>query len=216
MTGDVGLGGGGIHVSPFNAGAFADTVDDVQRGTPVLSLIVCGLMQAALPVNDAITPEATIAEEMSAPALRVAVVSVTPGEGRCLATRLLVSPTGRQALARAALPRLDADADAAVTTMTVDGTRLGHDAQQRRCKEPVKLTVSLTPRRPPPAVGSPIVLALTGPGFVVEAAGVVIPCRSADRERSTASNLVCARSSTGRILKGTLDENNDNTLVVTP
>ena len=182
----------------------------------MLSLIVCGLIRAALPVDESMTPEAMIADEISAPALRVAVVSVSPGESRCLATRLLVSPAGRQALTRATPGRGPAEADAPSTTITVEGTRLGHDAQQRRCKEPVKLTMSLTPRRAPPAVGSPIVLAITGPGFVVEAAGVVIPCRSAERERSTASDLVCARSSTGRILMGTLDENNDNTLVVTP
>lgn len=186
----------------------------------MFSLIVLGLLQAALPVDGAMPPEVALADEISSPSFRVAVVSLTPSEGRCIPTRLLLSPTGRQALTHAAAPGAQAAKpveSATATTLVVDGTRLGRDDQQRRCRESVKMTLALTPRRPPPAVGSSIVLAVTGPGFVVEAAGVVIPCRATDRGRhGAAADVVCARSTTGRTFVGVVDDTNGNTLVVTP
>ncbi len=161
------------------------------------------LSLAALPTSSAPASSAQIdaaerlANELSKDAVAVVVDDTEAATARCHANRLVLTPASLstfKALTAEQLP----------TTLTLSATRHGVDAKQRRCTAPTTITVDARARRPLPAAGTSITIVVVGEGFQIDAAAVVIACRRSDQHVGV--DVVCARTATGRVLTGILDE----------
>ena len=158
---------------------------------------------AALPsLSTSTTPAERLADELSKGAVAIVVDDKDADTARCHANRLVLTATSLSTLKATAQKPEQLPA-----TLELSATRHGVDAHKRRCTAPTTITVEASARRPMPATGTSIGVAVVGEGFVIDAVGVVIPCRKSEQAASARnSDLVCARTSTGRVLTGILDE----------
>lgn len=145
------------------------------------------------------TPAERLAWELSAADVAVHIEDEREATDRCRANRLVLTPEAHKAL-RAAL----AAPDALPASMPLAVVRHGVDEQKRRCRSTSSVVAQFRPRRALPAAGTPITMSVVGEGFVVDVGAVVVPCRR--NELAGNADVVCARTSTGRVLHGVVDD----------
>lgn len=145
------------------------------------------------------TPAERLAWELSATDVVVQIDDANDATDRCHANRLVLTPEAQKAF-RAAI----AAASAVPESMPLAVVRHGVDEQKRRCRSTSSVLAHFRPRRALPAAGTPITMSVVGEGFVVDVGAVVVPCRR--NEVAGNAELVCARTSTGRVLHGVVDD----------
>ncbi len=146
------------------------------------------------------SPAERLAWELSATDVAVQIDDAHDDTDRCHANRLVLTPEAHKAF-RTAI----AAADALPASMPLAVVRHGVDELKRRCRSTSSVLAHFRPRRALPAAGTPITMSVVGEGFVVDVGAVVVPCRR--NELAGNADLVCARTSTGRVLHGVVDEN---------
>jgi hypothetical protein len=157
------------------------------------------LLLATTPSSSSSTPAERLAWELSATDVTVQIDDAHNGTDRCHANRLVLTPEANKAF-RAAI----AAVDALPASMPLAVVRHGVDEQKRRCRSTSSVLVHFRPRRALPNAGTPITMSVVGEGFVVDVGAVVVPCRR--NEIAGNADVVCARTSTGRVLHGVVDD----------
>lgn len=145
------------------------------------------------------SPAERLGQDLSSGALAVQIVDDGEATDRCHANRLVLTPDASKAF-RAAT----AAAETLPASMPLAVVRQGVDEHQRRCRSTSSVVAHFRPRRALPAAGTPITMSVVGEGFVVDVGAVVVPCRR--NELAGNADLVCARTSTGRVLHGVVDD----------
>jgi hypothetical protein len=148
------------------------------------------------------TPAERLAWELSATDVAVQIDDAHDDTDRCHANRLVLTPEAHKAF-RAALAAAESPASLP-DSMPLAVVRHGVDAQKRRCRSTSSVLAHFRPRRALPAAGTPITMSVVGEGFVVDVGAVVVSCRR--NELAGNADLVCARTSTGRVLHGVVDD----------
>jgi hypothetical protein len=145
------------------------------------------------------TPAERLAWELSATDVAVQIDDAHNDTDRCHANRLVLTLDAHKAL-RAAMAAVHALPE----SMPLAVVRHGVDEQKRRCRSTSSVVAHFRPRRALPGAGTPITMSVVGEGFVVDVGAVVVPCRR--DEVAGNADVVCARTSTGRVLHGVVDD----------
>lgn len=149
------------------------------------------------------TPAERLAWELSAADVAVQIDDAHDDTDRCHANRLVLTPEAQKAF-RATIVAAETLPASLPESMPLAVVRHGVDEQKRRCRSTSSVLAHFRPRRALPAAGTPITMSVVGEGFVVDVGAVVVSCRR--NELAGNADLVCARTSTGRVLHGVVDD----------